>query len=237
LISGDYAGALPNFDIAHETFKSLSLPNDVARTMITLGATTAATVESDAGPNMVIAALDACRNLGDWHSAGVALIALGEGARGGGDMLAAAQCYEEALALMRQANDQYWMGALLLNMCHVLLSKSDVDGARQYLREAIQLANEYDYTMMINLYVALAGEIALKESNVEDAARLFGAATAMLHHVGVSFEPVDQMQFDEAIALAKEQLGPQRFSELHAEGMSWDKSRSLESAASIARHV
>lgn len=49
--------------------------------MITLGATTAATIESDTGPNMVIAALDERKKLEDWHSTGIALIMLEEGAR------------------------------------------------------------------------------------------------------------------------------------------------------------
>ncbi|WP_287316585.1 AAA family ATPase [Mesorhizobium sp.] len=234
LISGDYAGALPHFKAAHELFTALGSSRDVAKTMITLGATTAATMDGDEGPNLVISALKLCREQNDTHSAGIALIALGEGSRAAGDTQTAAQCYEEALVLMRQSDDQYWMGALLLNMCHVSLSSGDIEGAPRYLREAIQLANEYNYTMMINLYVALAGELALKKGNTEDAARLFGAATSMLRDVGVVFEPADQVEFSKAIEAAKSQLGSQRYNDLHAEGLSWEKSRALEFASSMA---
>jgi tetratricopeptide (TPR) repeat protein len=234
LISGDYARALPHFKAAHDVFKALGCGREVAATMITLGATTAATIEGDEGPNLVITALELCREQNDPHSAGIALIALGEGARGGGDMEAAAQCYKQALVLMRQCDDQYWMGALLLNMCHVSLSSEDLETARTYLKEAIRLANEYDYTMMINLYVALAGELALRKSNAEDAARLFGAATSTLRDVGVSFEPADQAEFDSAIASARSQLGSARYGELAPEGMSWDKNRVLAIVADAA---
>lgn len=145
-------------------------------------------------------------------------------------MQSAAECYEEALKLMRQSADQYWMGgALLLNMCQVCINNGDVGAAKQYLREAIHLATEHDYAMMINLYVAPAGEIALRESNFEDAAKLFGAATAMLHRVGVTCQFANQVEFDKAMESAAARLGAERDGELHAEGMSWDKARTVVS--------
>jgi predicted ATPase/class 3 adenylate cyclase len=234
LISGDYGGARPHFEITYEIFKAVGSRGDIAKSMITLGISTAITVEGDEGPNLIISALELCRELNDPHAVGTALIALGEGARAGGGLEMAMQCYDEALTLMRQCDDQYWTGALLMNMCHVALTTGDLDGAQKYLGEAIALANEYDYTMMINLYVAVAGELALKRGNPEDAARLFGAATALLHDVGITFEPADQAEFDKAIALASSELGSGQFNELLAEGVSWERGRALDFAAKVA---
>jgi predicted ATPase/class 3 adenylate cyclase len=234
LASGNYAGALPNFEAAHESFQALGSSRDAAATMITLGATTAATMEGDKGPDLVVAALEKCRELKETHSTAIALIALGEGARSGGDNQTAARCYEEALILMRESDDQYWSAAVLLNLCHVALSRGDVEGARKYLWDAIQLANEYDYTTMAHVYVALAGELALKRGNLEDAARLFGAAKSMLRDAGVSFEPADLIEFDKAVAEARSQLGTQRYDKLQAEGLSWANGKARDFAADLA---
>jgi hypothetical protein len=74
-----------------------------------------------------------------------------------------------------------------------------------------------------------------RRARLSDAAKLFGAATAMLHRVGVNFEPPDQAEFDKAIELASAQFGPQRFSGLHAQGMSCDRTRALDCAHEISQ--
>lgn len=207
MISGDYAGALPLFERAHALYRSLGHDDELAGSMTTLGITKAVTEGGMEGPQMIMTALEKQKEAGNPHGIALALIALGEGARAGGDYDAASQCYEEALSLMQDDHDLYWTGALLLNLANVHIYKEDWDRASQRLKNVFELAQEYDYPMMINLYVALKGRLALKLGDARQAARLFGAVDSLLSSLDVHFEPADQAELDESIADAKGRLG------------------------------
>jgi tetratricopeptide (TPR) repeat protein len=159
------------------------------------------------------------------------LTALGEGARLGGEPEKAQGFFEEALICMRAVGNTYWIGALLENLAHVRLQLQDWTGAVSLLKEALELAREYDYPMMINHYVAAMGEVALIRDRPAEAARLFGAADAFLKSLGVRFEPTDQAAFEQNMAAARVQLGVPLFDLRFAEGARWSKAEAI--AASI----
>jgi tetratricopeptide (TPR) repeat protein len=195
--------------------------------MITLGNTKAVTTGGAEGPDLIMAALVRCRELDDRDGTSLALIALGEGARAGGDIDAAAECYREALALMRQSDNQYWIGALLLNLSHCMLKKGDLPATLGHLREVIDLATGYDYPMMTNLYVALMGELLGRDGDFANAARLLGAAASMVEAIGVQFEPADQAEFDAAIQAATDDLGDAPFKQAYDEGFNWSPAAAI----------
>jgi predicted ATPase len=227
MISGDYAGSLPRFEQSHRIFSALGDEKETARAMITLGITKAVSTGGAEGPDLIMAALERCRELDDRDGTSLALIALGEGARAGGDIDAAAECYREALALMRQSDNQYWIGALLLNLSHCMLKKGDLPATLGHLREVIDLATGYDYPMMTNLYVALMGELLGRDGDFANAARLLGAAASMVEAIGVQFEPADQAEFDAAIQAATDDLGDAPFKQAYDEGFNWSPAAAI----------
>jgi hypothetical protein len=191
MISGDYGGALPFFAECRPTYERLALANEAALAMMTEGITRVASTGDPDGVEQVLAALARFRELGDAHGIGLTLTALGEGARLGNEHEQAQGHFEEALGCMRSVGNTYWTGALLLNLAHVRLHAGDWTGAAARLSEALEVAREYDYPMMINLYVAAMGEVALLRGRPAEGARLFGAADSFLRSLGVTFEPTD----------------------------------------------
>ncbi len=226
MISGDYAGALPLFERAHDLYRDLDLDGELAGSMTTLGITKAVTEGGMEGPEMIMAALEKQKAADNPYGTALALIALGEGARAGGDYDAASECYEEALNLMQDADDLYWTGALLLNLANVHIYKNDWDQASKRLKRVFELAQEYDYPMMINLYVALKGRLALKSGDARQAARLFGAVDALLSSLDVHFEPADQAELDQSIAEAKGLLAD-AYADEYAAGRSLPRDQAI----------
>ncbi len=231
VISGDWNGALPLFQECRPIYERLGMANAAALALMTEGITKTAATGDPAGIDQVIAALGQLRALGDAYGSGLTLTALGEGARLGGEPQKAQGYFEEALTCMRAVGNTYWIGALLENLAHVRLQLQDWTGAVLLLKEALELAREYDYPMMVNHYVAAMGEVALIRGKPAEAARLFGAADAFLKSLGVRFEPTDQTAFEHNMAVARAQLGAALYDSRFAEGAQWNKAQAI--AASI----
>jgi predicted ATPase/class 3 adenylate cyclase len=231
LISGDWKGALPLFRECRPIYERLDMANAAALALMAEGITKTAATGDLAGIEQVAAALRQLRALGDAYGTGLTLTALGEGARLGGEPEKAQGYFEEALTCMRAVGNTYWIGALLENLAHVRLQVQDWTGAVSLLKEALELAREYDYPMMVNHYVAAMGEVALIRGQPAEAAQLFGAADAFLRSLGVKFEPTDQAAFEQNMAVARAQLGAPLYDLRFAEGTQWSKTQAI--AASI----
>ena len=72
--------------------------------------------------------------------------------------------------------------------------------------------------------------LAAAEGNPERAARLLGAADALLDAMGGEFKPFERRLHDETVAATRSRLAPHSFDAIRAEG----KSLSLEQAAEYA---
>jgi hypothetical protein len=233
VISGDWKGALPLFAECRPIFERLEMANAAALSSMAEGITRTAATGDPAGIEQVVAALRQLRALGDAYGTGLTLTALGEGARLGGAPEKAQGHFEEALVCMRAVGNTYWIGALLENLAHVRLQLQDWTGAVSLLKEALELAHEYDYPMMVNHYIAAMGEVALIRDKPVEAARLFGAADAFLRSLGVKFEPTDQAAFEQNITAARALLGPALFDLRLAEGAQWSKAEAIAASISL----
>jgi predicted ATPase len=233
VISGDWKGALPLFAECRPIFERLEMANAAALSSMAKGITRTAATGDPAGIEQVVAALRQLRALGDAYGTGLTLTALGEGARLGGAPEKAQGHFEEALVCMRAVGNTYWIGALLENLAHVRLQLQDWTGAVSLLKEALELAHEYDYPMMVNHYIAAMGEVALIRDKPVEAARLFGAADAFLRSLGVKFEPTDQAAFEQNITAARALLGPALFDLRLAEGAQWSKAEAIAASISL----
>jgi tetratricopeptide (TPR) repeat protein len=231
LISGDWKGALPFFRECRPIFERLKMENEAALALMTEGITKTASTGDPAGVEEVRVALQKFRELRDAYGIGLTLTALGEGARLSGEPEKAQRYFEEALGCMRSVGNTYWTGAVLQNLAHVRMQLKNWPDAVSLLKEALELAREYEDPMMINHYVAAMGEVALIRGKPIEAARLFGATDAFLKSLGVRFEPTDQAAFEQNMAVARAQLGAPLYDLRFAEGTRWSKGEAI--AASI----
>jgi predicted ATPase/class 3 adenylate cyclase len=234
MISGDYSGALPLFVEASALYEATGSDEDRTRTLMALGITTAVAKGDMDGVRMITDALAQYRAAGNVHGAGLALIALGEGARAQGDAGTAYSCYGQALDAMRTSSDMYWIAALLLNMAQLRLHEGDWQTARQLLNEALAIGQEYNYPMVINLYLAATGRLALCRGCHAEAARLIGATESLLAALGVTFEPADQAMLDESAAAARAALGEASYRSAYVVGRGWSQQEAITATLDLA---
>ena len=231
LFSGDYAGA---FELCHESlslFDKLGDAPGIARTKVTCGINKAVAGQIPEGPRMILDGLEMFRHQGDKYGTGLALIALGEGARAGGDEQAAAACHGEALGLLREIGNAFWVGGLLHNLAHCRLHQGDWRAAAGMIAEAIEIGQAYNYPVIMALCVSAAGAVALAKDRPTDAAALFGASQGLMRALGARFEPADLAELDRNTAAARTALGERAYESAFESGAGWSR----EDAAIAAR--
>lgn len=173
--------------------------------------------------------LEVARAQQDVYGLAQALNALGEVARCSGDIPRARAWYEQSLTLRRQLGDTRGVSMGLSNLGHVALAEGDLAAARSAFSESQQLAaevgNQYGGAICLS---GLAG-VAVRERDAETAARLIGAADAILERDGISMEPADLQSHLRAVAEAQAALGAAQFASAYAAG----KRLTLQDAATL----
>jgi predicted ATPase len=233
IFMGDYDGALPYCRSAHDLFCRQGAPADIARTKMTLGITLAVTGDETNGPPLMVQSLEMFRELGDDNGTALALIALGEGCRAAGDLQAAEELYNNALAKLVDLDNVYWPAHLLQNLAHIRLCEGDTQAAREFLTRSMEYARTYDYPMITTLCLSALGGVAMAIGQPETAARVLGLTRRRLEEMGAHFEPLDRAAHEGYVDLTQQQLGDHTFERLAAEGMQWSLLDALETARSL----
>lgn len=171
------------------------------------------------------------RGLGHKPGMAQALNILGELARTHGDDDRAQAVYEEGLLLASETGEVRRETMLLTNLGSLAMHRADVKQAEQLFRKALtkSLALGHDKHHIITNVVLLAGAIAAR-GDVERAARVFGAADALLEQMRAELQPGDQPEHERDLAFVRSQLDEATFQGYWNEG----RALSLEQAATYA---
>jgi predicted ATPase/DNA-binding SARP family transcriptional activator len=116
--------------------------------------------------------------LGNYMREGIAVSNLAAIAADRGDHAAALEFGERAITHHREIDDQSDLAVSLANLSPTVLRLGDVDRARDLLREAVEIAEEYGHTLLLAHTLAVAGELAAVAGDGELALKLVGATEA-----------------------------------------------------------
>jgi predicted ATPase len=153
-------------------------------------------------------ALVHAHNLGDRGSMANAFMVLGDVARLQGDYPQAGARYAESLALHRTLGLTYGTAWALYKSGAVAEQRGDTARARSLAIESLALFHRRMLKGGIAHALTLLAVLAAKSQTPELAARLFGAATALLTAINQQLEPPDQAVAIQARAMAQAQLDP-----------------------------
>jgi tetratricopeptide (TPR) repeat protein len=123
--------------------------------------------------------------------------------------------------------DEYWV-----ELAFALLARGDVARAQGELANAARLYGRslkmiVDHGMRPSVaeYLEAFAKLALAGEVPRRAARLLGAAAKLRDEIGTPVPAVEQADYDQALASARDQLGPAAFEAAWAEGraMNWEQ--------------
>src|SRR5688500_4758497 len=136
----------------------------------------------------------------------------GEEARTQGDFDRARALYEESLVLSREIGHPSMVAGSLCNVGYIAQHLGDPELGVLPFTEALRLAWEHgDTRTAANCLAGLAGTVG-DLGRPEHAARLFGAAAALLETTDAAMWPSDRIVYDQSLATVRAQLGEAEFS-------------------------
>jgi DNA-binding CsgD family transcriptional regulator len=160
---------------------------------------------------------------------GAAMLAYsGEEARAQGDYERARALYLEGLALSRDIGHSSMVAGSLCNLGYITEHLSDPELGVAQFTEALQLAWEQgDTWTAANCLGGLAGMIGQLDQP-EQAARLFGAAAALLEASDAAMWPLDRVAYDRSVVAVRSRLNDAEFT------AAWEAGQGLPLEQAIA---
>jgi predicted ATPase len=231
--TGDLAGARR---LAEESLASFRQRRDtwaMARLLNTLSVIARLEGDFAAAQALATQALALAREVGEKRAIANSLRSLGTLAQLQGDYQTADQRYQESLAGLREAGLDGVARDGLVQLGHLALHRGQPDRAAVLLRQALsggEWTDERPRPAVLTAFglAGIAGVVAPRQP--ERAARLLGAAEAVLQRRGYRQGPLERVQLDWSQAAVRGALGDAAFAAALADG----RAMSLEQAVSYA---
>jgi non-specific serine/threonine protein kinase len=144
------------------------------------------------------------------------------------DLEASVSFGERAIEVQRGLRDWPDLAVSLANLAPTELRRGNLEVSRALLEEAVRLAEEYGYQLLLAHAVAVAAELAAVDGEAELAARLVGAAEAAFPALGGTVPEGVHLAFARIFA----RIGDERSAQLEA-----GRALSVDDALGEARHL
>jgi non-specific serine/threonine protein kinase len=215
---GKYADGTVHLEECLTLFRELGNQSETADVLQTLGELAAEQGNLGLASERFEQALTLCRELPDERRMAGIYLSQGEIARVRGDYENAAKLYSTSLTLLEALGDERRRGTALYNLGQVALHQGNHAKAVALFQENIRigqnLANKW---MIAHGLAALAGAAGLS-ANPARAARLSGAAEALLTSIGAQMDLADRMEYERHLTETRAQLDEKMFESARAEG-------------------
>ncbi|NTU82494.1 MAG: LuxR family transcriptional regulator, partial [Chloroflexales bacterium] len=146
-----------------------------------------------------------------WHT-------LGEIARLQGEYQLARAHVEQSLALARAVNDSFWIETNCSALAFVRLHEGALDHATALFQESLVLSRQTERRSGTILCLVGLGGVAIARQQPERAARLLGAAAALLDATQVALDTIGRRDYDRLVARLQNQADQASVATAWAEG-------------------
>ena len=186
-----------------------------------------------------VAALPLFEAIGDRSNIALTLNHLGVAAWGQGDAERAVAQYEASLALQRELDEGWGISVSLGYLGLLAGERGGFADAAALHRESLQLRWDAGAWEDIAASFADLAALAAAIDRPEQAARFFGAATAVREETGRLLEPLfpERGVFEAAEERARSALGPEGYAAALAEGRALPREAAIDEAAAFADEV
>jgi predicted ATPase/class 3 adenylate cyclase/Tfp pilus assembly protein PilF len=172
------------------------------------------------------------RELGDRWGIAMSLNNLGNVAWEEGDYPVARSLREESLAVFRELGDRSGMAASLNNLGRVVGEQGDYSAARQFHEECLTILFELGDRGGIAESLESLALLGVAQAQMEQVARLLGAAEALRKAIGAPRPTFERTEVDGASAATRTALGEAAFAAAWEEGRRMSLEEAVEYALS-----
>jgi diguanylate cyclase (GGDEF)-like protein len=161
----------------------------------------------DLGRELFERSLKIFRTLEDDRASSAVLGNLGDLAASIGEYDTAVRLTRQSLAILERLNDPQATAGQLLNIGTFELKRGNTDAARPALQRALELVRECQDEWLGAYCIDALSRLAAFDRDWIRALRLAGFADAVFDSIGVPRQPMEQSDYEQAIARAKEAVG------------------------------
>ena len=223
---GDNERGTALFERSLALYRELGDKRGLARALGGLGMVALDHAEHGRAETLYTEALGLAREIRATDIMGSLLNNLGETARLRGDYGAARQLYEEALQVSGEAGP-HLTSTILGNLGMVALSEGDIATARQRFEESLPITVKLGGRSGIAAALEGLAELAVREGQLERAARLLGACEALRETINVHVSVADLAEYDRTVTALRDALGEQALAALWAEGRAMPQEQAI----------
>jgi predicted ATPase/class 3 adenylate cyclase len=186
-----------------------------------------------AEPESYVEAAEIAARIGDFAVQAIATLNLGELERAAGNLVQARDLYESAAHLTAEPRMTAW---LMFNLGQTQMALGEARPALESYGVSIQRARETDHTIiMVHAVAGIAASLAAL-NDLQQAARLFGAAAGLFRKHEIVVENVDQTIFEEWESRCRAELTSPALEASWAEGERMSLQAAVDHAISAVAH-
>jgi len=169
------------------------------------------------------------KQLGNKPSIAYMYSLLGQLALQRGDVTKAQALFEESLAIHRAVGDRHGTTKSLSYLARTAALRGDNAAARALYEESLKLTMELgNKPIMASGLEGLAG-VLIAQGESAKAIRLWGAAETLREEMGAPLPPAERASYEQAMKLARAQLGEETFAAAYADGRRMTPEQALAS--------
>jgi predicted ATPase/class 3 adenylate cyclase len=170
------------------------------------------------------------QEIGDQYGLALACSVLGNVVRAQGEYERAGALYGKSLAIRREIGDKWGVAASLYGLGRVAQDRGDDAQAKALYEESLALRWEIeDWHGIAECLEDLAGQ-AVVQQQLERAARLFGAATALRETIGAPLPPERRARYERDLATVRAGMGEAPFTAAMATGTTMSLEQAIAEA-------
>ena len=187
----------------------------------------------DASIDLARQSLETFRKLEDQPGVAQALNILGELTRSQGDYESARRYYEECLEVVQVTGERMREGMQYENLGVIAYHQEQYDHALELIRHGLVIFREVGINYGLATCLAILAGPMTRLGFYKRAARLIGAANAVMETLGINHQPIDLIEINQFTDQARQALGEETFQAEYQAGQIL----SIEEAVDFALNV
>lgn len=232
LIQGDYAVAKARFEESLAVFRGVRDHSGVASSLGYFGNLALYQGDFAVARAYFEERVAIRRTLADREYLAESLNDLGRLALAINDYASAKAYFDESLPLSKQVGASLARGGALSGLGSVALEWGDCPSVRAFFEEALTIYWKSGIRLSIAESLEMFGRLAVKESRMEHAVTLLGAAHGLREALGAPLPPYKQQGYEQTLSEARQALDNAVFLEAWAQGCALPLDSAIEYALS-----